>query len=174
MTIVSPTSTNSKRRSSGMSLLFKSQVVIILTVLLLLITPLSSIAVPCFPNGPTLRTAVNLYITQGCSTNSTCAVGQQWGWPIGTWCTSGVTDMSLLITNGDVESDVGSKFNDDISDWDVRFCRRFSSDLLRSIWNMSHHWRWKKESDDVSTATPWLLIWSFFIHRLTLCSDFVR
>ncbi len=65
----------------------------------------------CFPNNADLKTAVTFYIIEGCSTNSSCAIGKTWGMPIGTWCTSKVTDMSSLFSF--------TKFNDNISGWDV-------------------------------------------------------
>ena len=66
----------------------------------------------CFPDKTTLQNAVRDYIDQSCKTNSTCAVGKTWGWPINTWCTKLVTDMSWLFYNK-------GSFNEDISGWDV-------------------------------------------------------
>ena len=66
----------------------------------------------CFPNKTTLQTAVNHYISQRCNTNSECAVGTTWGWPIGDWCVDLVTDMSGMF-------EYASSFNKDISGCDV-------------------------------------------------------
>jgi surface protein len=66
----------------------------------------------CFSNKTMLQTAVNNYIGQTCKTNSECAVGKTWGWPIGRWCTKLVTDMSYLFFRA-------YAFNEDISGWDV-------------------------------------------------------
>ncbi len=66
----------------------------------------------CFPDRVTLRTAVNDYISQGCRTNSTCAIGQKYGYPINNWCTSQITDMASLFFHENT-------FNDNIADWDV-------------------------------------------------------
>ena len=56
--------------------------------------------------------AVDEYIEQDCTNNSECAAGQAYGWPIGTWCVSQVTDMSYLFYGKDA-------FNEDLSGWDV-------------------------------------------------------
>jgi surface protein len=69
----------------------------------------------CFPDKNTLGLAIEAYINQGCSTNSaSCTVGQRWGWPIGTWCTTLITDMSDLFRWMN-----STTFNEDISGWDV-------------------------------------------------------
>ena len=67
---------------------------------------------PCFPDNTILQTAIIYYIGKSCSTNSTCAVGTTWGWPVGTWCTKLVNDMSYLFFRE-------YAFNKDISGWDV-------------------------------------------------------
>ena len=66
----------------------------------------------CFPDREELREAVNEYITQDCTNNPGCAAGQAYGWPIGTWCVSQVTDMSWLFSDK-------TTFNEDLSGWDV-------------------------------------------------------
>jgi len=63
----------------------------------------------CFPNRGELKAAVDVYIEQSCATNATnseCSIGgrsiaQTYGWPIGTWCVSQVTDMSNLFSKKD-------------------------------------------------------------------------
>ena len=64
----------------------------------------------CFTSKEALQIVLNAYIDQECSTISDCAVRQKYG-EIGTWCTTGITDMSSLFKD--------SYFNDDISGWDV-------------------------------------------------------
>jgi hypothetical protein len=49
----------------------------------------------CFLSKSSLQNAVNDYINQGCSANSTCVIRQMYR-KIGTWCTTGITDMSYL------------------------------------------------------------------------------
>ena len=66
----------------------------------------------CFPNKGELQAAVDNYIEQDCTNNSGCEAGQIYGWPIGTWCVSLVTDMSFLFRDKPT-------FNEDISKWDV-------------------------------------------------------
>jgi surface protein len=79
----------------------------------------------CFSNAD-LKSAVDNYISEECSTNITCATRLTYG-KIGKWCTSGVTDMSYLFKHvatfspepGDPFSRTKGIFNDDISSWDV-------------------------------------------------------
>ena len=68
---------------------------------------------PCFPNKSVLKAAINVYTANNCSSNpSLPACITSYGWPIGTWCTSLITDMSYLFQY--------TAFNEDISGWDVR------------------------------------------------------
>ena len=69
-------------------------------------------AASCFTNKTALQAAVDNYIIQGCSSRPDCAVGKTWGWPIGSWCTKDVTDMSFLFSNK-------ITFNQNITGWDV-------------------------------------------------------
>ena len=70
----------------------------------------------CFVNKDELQAAVDGYIAQNCATNrntSFClGLETSYGWPIGTWCVSQVTDMSYLFSNKET-------FNEDLSGWDV-------------------------------------------------------
>ncbi|KAL7484283.1 hypothetical protein ACHAW6_009929 [Cyclotella cf. meneghiniana] len=66
----------------------------------------------CFSNKIELQVAIELYIAQGCTVNSSCEVGKKYGWPIGIWCTSEVTDMSELFQQM-------TSFNEDLSGWDM-------------------------------------------------------
>lgn len=63
----------------------------------------------CFQNRDELTKAVNEYL-QDNSTNTT--VAQTYGWPIGKWCVSNVTDLSRLFLNA-------TDFNEDISEWET-------------------------------------------------------
>jgi hypothetical protein len=51
----------------------------------------------CFQSKTELQDAVQLYIDQDCTTNRACEAGETYGWPIGIWCVSQVTDMSGLF-----------------------------------------------------------------------------
>ena len=92
----------------------------------------------CFINKDELQAAVNVYIEQNCGNNATksgCSIlgrsiAQTYGWPIGSWCVSQVTDMSFLfqgkiafnedLSLWDASSLVGkTTFNEDLSGWDV-------------------------------------------------------
>ena len=100
-----------------------------------------AIAAPnkCFSDRDELKSAVNAYIGEdNCTANDQCAVAQTYGWPIGTWCVSEVTDMTELFK--------GNKtFNEDLSGWDVSSvttmkgmfssARSFNSDV--SSWDVS-------------------------------------
>ena len=66
----------------------------------------------CQTDNGAFRTAVDAYISEGCKTNSACAIGAKYGYPIGNWCTSSITDMSQLFYDKNI-------FNDDISKWDT-------------------------------------------------------
>jgi surface protein len=86
--------------------------VALLAIIVVASAPTNALTNTCFPDGAALRTAVDSYISQDCSTNSNCAIGQTYGYPIGTWCTSLVTDMSYLFYDK-------ATFNDNIAGWDV-------------------------------------------------------
>ena len=67
---------------------------------------------PCFSDKKSLQNAISVYTVNNCASNPSlppCA--SSYGWPIGTWCTSLITDMSYLFQY--------STFNGDISGWDV-------------------------------------------------------
>lgn len=94
--------------------------------------------VPCFLDREELKTAVDKYIAEDCADNSTCAVGEAYGWPMNAWCVSNVTDMSDMFLEAE-------EFNEDISGWDVsrvtdmngmfREARAFEGNV--SEWNVS-------------------------------------
>ena len=64
----------------------------------------------CFASRDELKAAVDLYSKGTCNSGSEC--GQTYGWPINTWCTSNITDMSNLFYDL-------FTFNDDISGWNT-------------------------------------------------------
>ena len=66
----------------------------------------------CQSNNTLFKTAVDAYISQGCKTNSACAIGATYGYPIGNWCTSSITSMNSLFSSKNT-------FNDTISMWDT-------------------------------------------------------
>jgi hypothetical protein len=80
---------------------------------------LSGCTNPLFPTNEEFKKAVKEYISQGCSTISGCAIGQTYGYPIGKWCTTGITDTRFLFagTKNFMSRDV--LFDEDISEWDV-------------------------------------------------------
>ncbi|KAL7528807.1 hypothetical protein ACHAXR_002647 [Thalassiosira sp. AJA248-18] len=81
----------------------------------------------CFNDRDELRSAVERYIEdEDCANNSECQVGQEYGWPMNSWCTSKVTDMSTLFYKYPM-TDRWAAFNEDISSWDTS-----------SVTNMSH------------------------------------
>ena len=63
----------------------------------------------CFNNNGDLKNAVSDYIDDPTPGS---AVAATYGWPIGTWCVSGVTDMKDVFKGHQT-------FNEDISGWDV-------------------------------------------------------
>ena len=70
---------------------------------------------PCFADRNELKAAVDNYTAGGdacVSGESECEVVQTYGWPIGSWCTSKVTNMSELFYHK-----IG--FNEDLSSWDT-------------------------------------------------------
>ena len=66
----------------------------------------------CFAARTELTTAINRYDNEDCASDSRCEVGQQYGWPMNSWCVSGVQNMSKLFHGH-------GTFNQDISNWDV-------------------------------------------------------
>ena len=68
----------------------------------------------CFTDRNELKSAVDAYTSssQNCSKSDVCEVTHIYGWPIGTWCVSKVTDMSDLFFET-------VNFNDDLTYWDV-------------------------------------------------------
>jgi len=68
----------------------------------------------CFESLDELEGAVNQFINDGCSDINNCdnEIVQKYGWPMGSWCVSNVTDMSDLFSRQ-------SNFNDNISSWNV-------------------------------------------------------
>ena len=92
----------------------------------------------CFADRSELKDAVDAYVSQGCASNSACAVAQTYGYPMNSWCTRDVTSMASLFRNMPT-------FNEDISGWNVSSVRNmyrmfynaaaFNSDL--SSWDTS-------------------------------------
>ena len=52
----------------------------------------------CYADRGELLTAVDDYISQDCPNINNCTVGQTYGYPINSWCTGNVTDMSELFS----------------------------------------------------------------------------
>jgi surface protein len=90
----------------------------------------------CFQSKSDLEVAIQLYTGQECTAKKTCKAGKTYGWPIGSWCVSQVTDMSGLFKDAvgfieDLWWDVSSvttmkemfygatSFDQDLSNWDV-------------------------------------------------------
>ena len=70
-----------------------------------------------------LYNAVRTYVNQGCATNPNCAIGQDKGWPINTWCLDEVTSFANLFKDLYM-------FNEDINGWTtskVCLCEKFQS-----------------------------------------------
>ncbi|KAL7537567.1 hypothetical protein ACHAWF_005810 [Thalassiosira exigua] len=67
---------------------------------------------PCFVDSDELRSAIHYYRLLDCSEDSTCLVGQVYGWPMNSWCVSRVTDMKRLFYNW-------QSFNESLDQWDI-------------------------------------------------------
>ena len=80
------------------------------------LSPTASPTNNCFLDKDTLQGAVDTYITNDCTQNPLLAdcttLSNSWGWPMGTWCTSLISDMERLFSGK-------STFNEDIGSWDV-------------------------------------------------------
>ena len=53
----------------------------------------------CFTDRGELRNAISQFLNDGCSDDNNCnnTVVQEYGWPIGSWCVSNVTDMRAVF-----------------------------------------------------------------------------
>jgi surface protein len=119
----------------------------------------------CFGDNLELRAAAIRYVKEGCGvTANTCPeLSKKYGWPLGSWCVSQVTDMSGLFQGLDTfDEDISqweveqvtdmaymfygaSSFNQDISRWNVgkvesmayMFYGASSFDSLISVWDTS-------------------------------------
>lgn len=86
-----------------------------------------STATKCFEHRSELLDAIDAYWQQNdSSTNST--VGQKYGWPIGSWCVSDVTDFTFLFRNKQLQEDIG--------DWNMTSAIEME-EMVRGIHNMS-------------------------------------
>ena len=70
----------------------------------------------------TLQDAVKSYVDQNCDTDSNCAIGVEYGWPINSWCVEKVTSFGNLFQklatfNEDEEFWSVKTFNEDINGW---------------------------------------------------------
>ncbi|CAJ1930739.1 unnamed protein product [Cylindrotheca closterium] len=63
----------------------------------------------CFRDREELANAVDAYLSDGSPDTN---VATRYGWPIGSWCVSNVTDFSRLFLNA-------TEFNEDLSGWDT-------------------------------------------------------
>jgi surface protein len=66
----------------------------------------------CFTSNEELRAAVLEYVVHASNNNTSSAVAQKYGHPIGTWCVDSMTNFSGVF-------DSLQTFNEDISDWSV-------------------------------------------------------
>ena len=73
------------------------------------VTPTSAPTQTCFNTNQELSDAVDAYIADNSASSATAVT---YGWPIGTWCVSYITDMFGLFRDKDT-------FNEDIGQWDV-------------------------------------------------------
>ena len=83
-------------------------------------SPSASSTQNCMTTTAELYDAVDAYLEDN-SENSN--VASTYGWPIGTWCVSKITDMSGLFYSMRKSSSIFNflirTFNEDISEWDV-------------------------------------------------------
>jgi len=94
----------------------------------------------CFESKEQLQKAINLYVLNNSSDTLTA---QTYGYPIGSWCTSSVTDFSFLFAGFPGEP---NPFNEDIGDWDTSSVTNFdqafywANEFNRDIsgWNFSN------------------------------------
>lgn len=119
----------------------------------------------CFGDNLELRAAAIRYVRENCGVRpNTCPeLSKKYGWPLGSWCVSQVTDMSGLFQGLDTfDEDISqweveqvtdmaymfygaSSFNQDISRWNVgkvesmayMFYGASSFDSLISVWDTS-------------------------------------
>jgi surface protein len=78
-------------------------------VLLWLLSLMGSASGKCFKGRNELVVAVSLYLADN---SPDTPVAQEYGWPIGKWCVSEVTDFSEIFASA-------TFFNEDLSEWDT-------------------------------------------------------
>jgi surface protein len=79
------------------------------TVVLLFLSLMRSAGGKCFEGRNELADAVSEYLADN---SPDTQVAQEYGWPIGKWCVSEVTDFSEIFENA-------TDFNEDLSGWDT-------------------------------------------------------
>jgi surface protein len=77
--------------------------------LLWILTLLGNASGKCFEGRNELADAVSEYLADS---SPDTPVAQEYGWPIGKWCVSEVTDFSEIFANA-------TDFNEDLSEWDT-------------------------------------------------------
>jgi len=94
----------------------------------------------CFPDRASLLDAVDIYLANN-STDTDVAI--KYGWPIGTWCVSSVTQFAQIFSLA--RNSAAATFNEALNEWDVSNGReffgmfsqasQFNQDI--SMWNIS-------------------------------------
>ena len=135
----------------------------LLAILLFISKPV--FAAQCFKDRAELKAAVD-----GDWEDPTGSIAQTYGYPIGSWCTKDVTDMSFMFEGA-------SSFNGDLSSWDVSsvtdmsymffYASSFNGDL--SCWDISSVTNMNGMFDDASSFNQNLCIWG----EKYGCTDYV-
>ena len=80
--------------------------------------PPSINATECFSDRSQLNNAIDEYLSDG-GPNTSVAI--TYGWPIGTWCTSSITDFSLAFSSK--RNPLAASFNESLAGWDTSSAR---------------------------------------------------
>jgi len=107
----------------------------------------------CFTSGESLLDAIESYLANNSSSNDT-DITIKYGWPIGTWCVSLITDFSHLLNAN--RNPAVATFNEALAGWDVS-----NGQLFDSMFSGSRHFNQNISRWNTSSATSLSSMFAF-------------